>query len=527
MASHTDNFNHICDYLRHWAKHTPDSEAAIYKSERLNWDELLSKVESLACQLLDLGVKRGDRVALLSPARNEYLISYLATIMIGGIWYGLHPRYQRREIKYLLDEAKPNVVITVDSYLDLDFQQDFEYLLENCDYLRQLITIGNQSWPNSRQWSLPEPTTAQKELLKRRITELTIDDSALIVFTSGTTGEPKGALLSHRNVLATMKIQNRHFGFNQSTITQIPFPINHVACSTQLTTGSIIAGSKMIFLDKFDPAETLKTIEAERVTHVAQIPTMFLLQFAEENYDEYDHSSVEHYIWAGSSAPVSMVKRLRKSGVPLLTGYGMTESTGFVTFTRQDASESEISKGAGIIDTGYELKIVDSNRTRLTQQQLLDGEIGEISLRGDCIMQKYWNRAKQTAEVKDENGWYYTGDIARQDAKGNIFLVGRSKEMFISGGFNIYPKEIEMVIEQLNDVAMVSVIGVNDPTYQEVGKALLVAKHDVTIDLEQVKEHCRAQLANFKVPKYFELVESFPLLPNGKLDKKLIVKKYS
>lgn len=526
MRMNSTDYQKICDYLNHWARLTPDVEAAVFKNERLTWRALYSSVEAMACQLMDLGIEKGDRVAMLSPARNEYLISYLATLMIGGIWYGLHPRYQQQELKYLLQDGKPKIVITVDSYLELDFKQDFEVLTADCKFIEQLIVIGDQDWKGCQRWQLKQPTPEQLTQLKFRQESIQPDDGALIVFTSGTTGKPKGALLSHKNILSNISIQNKHFDFDQSSITLIHFPINHVACSTELTIGSLLAGSKIIFLDKFHPVETLETVQAEKVSIFGQIPTMFLLEFALPNFDDYDLASVKTYIWSGSSAPESMVEQLQKTGATLLTGYGLTETGGFISYSSKDSSNEELMLGAGMIDPAFEIKLVDDNRKQLTQQQIADQEIGEIALRGDCIMKGYWDKPEQTNAIIDQDDWFYTGDMARLDNKGTIYLAGRNKDMFISGGFNIYPREIEAVIERYPGISMVSVIPIADPIYQEVGKALIILNKGQSLDEHGLNEFCRQHLANFKIPKTFMQVDGFPLLANGKLDKKAILAKY-
>ena len=524
-----NNFKHfqIYDYLQHWSKNRANEEAAIFNDQRLTWQQLNTQVESLACQLIDFGISKGDRVAMLSPARNEFLVTYLATLMVGGIWYGIHPRSQLQEIKYMLDDANAKVVFTLDNYLDIAFQESFKSLQESCDYIDEIIVIGTEEWPRCKKWQLPTPTRKQLQVLKERTRQINPDDGALIVYTSGTTGQPKGALLSHNNILSNIRIQNQHFGLSESSIALIHFPINHVACSTELTIGPLMVGGKMVFLDKFHPVETLETVAKEKVTVFGQIPTMFLLEFALPNYDEYDLSSVETYIWSGSSAPQSMIEKLQKTGARLITGYGMTEVSGFVAYSSENATDNELISGAGIIDPAFEIKLVDKNHVELTCQQLSDQEIGEVALRGDCIMTKYWGRSEQTAEAVDKDGWYYTGDMARLDDKGNIYLAGRSKDMFISGGYNIYPREIEAVIEQFPGVSMTCVIPVADPIYQEVGKALIVSNGSLDFDENKINDFCREHLSNFKVPKFFQQVESFPLLANGKLDKKTILDEYS
>ena len=502
--------------LRDWAEKSPDREALVYLDRRISFGEFHERTRRVAQRLLDLGVRRGDRVAMLSPARDEYMYVYLATGMVGGIWFGLNPRYTLSELRYMVEDARPRVAVIVQEHQGRDFTPDFQALEASCPFLEKILVIG-EPW-GGRSASFHHEVfgkqTGPLEPLEARMEEVRPDDGALIVYTSGTTGKPKGALLSHRNIVRNVEAEIRRFYMDAGTTALVHFPINHVACSTEISIGALMAGARLILMDRFDPAATLETVARERVTLLGQIPAMFLLEFALPDYDAYDLSSVDYFIWAGAAAPASMVERLGATDATRITGYGLTETGGFVTYTRPGDSREDLVRTAGAVEPPFELELVDTAR-----RPVAPSEVGEIAIRGECVMKGYWDRPKETAEVLDEDGWLYTGDLATQDDRGYITLVGRSKEMFKSGGYNIYPREIEAVIEKHPGVALVTVIPVPHPIFQEVGKAFVMPRPGQAVSPEDLDALCREHLANYKVPKYFEIRPILPMLPSGKIDR--------
>jgi acyl-CoA synthetase (AMP-forming)/AMP-acid ligase II len=292
------------------------------------------------------------------------------------------------------------------------------------------------------------------------------------------------------------------------------FPINHVAGAVEIGFTCIYAGLTMVMMDRFDPAATLQTVQDERITMLGQVPAMFLLQFRLPNYDSYDLSSIKNYVWAGAAAPEGMVKRLAATGATLITGYGQTENSGFITYSEPGDSIEDLVKTAGKCDPAFELRIMDKKGKEVPR-----GEVGEIWMKGDLIMKGYWNRPEATAETIVGDGWLKSGDLATMDERGYITIVGRTKEMFKSGGYNVYPREIEAVIEKHPNVAFVSVIPIPDETWQEVGKAFVMPVPGTDITPDDLKELCKKHLANYKVPKEFEVRPLLPLLPSGKINR--------
>jgi len=510
----------VWHYLRKWARETPDREALVYGDLRVSFGDYHDRTRRVARLLLELGLERGDRVAMLSPARDEYMYVYLATGMVGGIWFGLNPRYTLSEFRYAIGDARPRVAVVLREYLGRDYADDFKTLLDEFPFLEKVLVIG-EPWGGRTLDFRQEAAKDRPEMddaLAKRLAEVDPDDGALIVYTSGTTGRPKGALLSHRNIVRNIEVEVNRLFLDEESTALVHFPINHVACSTEISVGALIGGSRLVFLDKFDPRETLETVQREKVTMLGQIPAMFLLELGLPDYDGYDLGSVRYYVWAGAAAPESMVGRLATTGAALITGYGLTETTGFVTYTGPGDSIDDLVGTAGAVDPAFDLKLVDKER-----REVPCGEVGEIALRGECVMKGYWERPEATAEVLDEEGWLYTGDLATMDERGAITIVGRTKEMFKSGGYNVYPREIEAVIEKHPNVAMVTVIPVPHEIFQEVGKAIVMPKPGAEVTAEVLEALCREHLANYKVPKSFEIRPMLPMLPSGKIDRMALI----
>ena len=361
----------IWQYVKKWADETPDKEVFVFKDKRITYKAFYERTVSLAKLLLALGVNKGDRVFMLSAARDEAFCTYMATAMVGGIWFGLNPRYTREEFLYMVGDAKPRIGLAVRNYdaLTRDYKDDLTALKEANPELEQLVIIDNP-WEGTLNWEqeLAKDRSNLDAALSKRMEEVDEDDAALIIYTSGTTGKPKGALLTHKNIISSAAAQNEHFlahtnkrGEGKSLI---HFPINHVACAVELAMGGLHWGSTIVLMDRFDPAATLKTIQDEKVTFMGQVPAMFMLQFMLPDYDSYDQSSLKTIIWAGSAASEEMVKRLSKTGATLMTGYGQTENAGFITYSKPGDSMEDLIQTAGKCYAPFQIKLVDQDGRR-------------------------------------------------------------------------------------------------------------------------------------------------------------------
>ncbi len=514
-----EQLNLAWHYVEKWAQQKPDQEALAFGEERLTWRQFKEEMDLVAKAFLACGVQRGDCVALLSMARNEFPVTYMAAAKIGATWLGLSPKYSLDELRYQLADCRPAVLVAVRSYQDSDLGDTIRVLCDEFDFIERVMVIGEPlegtvGYAEYVHGLRPEPD----DELERRALEVQPSDPMLLLYTSGSTGKPKGVIHTHQSVMENIRVEIESFRMVETDRALLHFPINHVAADVEIGYASIMGGGSLVFMDKFDTGEALRIIAQEGITVLGQVPVMYLLQFKNPAFFTTDFSRVRTFVWAGAAAPQVMMDVLgqicSRTGASMITGYGSTEVCGFITYTRPDDDRETQMKSAGAIAAPFELRIVDG-----AHQELPDGQIGEIAVRGAFLMQGYLNRPQDTAAVIDDQGWYYTGDLAYRDARGYIYITGRASEMFKTGGENVYPREIEDVLESHDKVLFAAVIAVPDEIYQEVGWAYVMPMPGKSLGAEELEALCRSRLANFKVPKRFFIRELLPMLGGGKVDK--------
>ena len=506
-------------YVEKWAAEKPAAEALVYETERLIWSEFKNKMERTASAFLEAGVEKGDRIALLSAARNEFPLTYMAAGKVGAVWLGLNPKLTLDELRYQISDARPVILIAVRSFAGNDLGDSIKILQQEFPFIKKTFVIGDPVEETESFWDfVNRPRPAFDSALERRSATVKPPDDALLLYTSGSTGKPKGVIHSHEGIIENIKAEVVHFHVEKEARCLLHFPINHVAADTEIAFASIMVGGVIVHREQFDPAGSLKTIEEEKISMLGQVPVMFLLQMKQPEFFSTDFSSLRLVVFSGASAPKIMLEILmgicKNAGAMLLTGYGSTEVCGFVTYSEKDDDMDTLLSTAGKIVPPFELKIVDENR-----RELPDGEIGEIAIRGPSIFKRYLNKPEATAEVLDADGWYYTSDLAKKGARGYITITGRKSEMFKTGGENVYPREVEEVLETHPGVLFAAVIGVPDDMYQEVGWAFIMQMPGKESSEDELRELCRGKLANYKVPKKFFIRPLLPLLANGKVNK--------
>lgn len=538
----------ITDYVQQYAKEQPDWQAAVFGGERVTYRELDARVKSCARALLAMGVRKGDRVAMLCTPRTEYWVVFLATTGIGAIWLGVNAKYTLDECRYVIGDAKPKLLFTLAGFEGHDYQAYASTLAEEFDCIERVIAVaepvqGALTYDDFIAEGASLPASAYREAAAA----VEHMDPALLVYTSGSTGRPKGAVLSHYGLCFGSVVQRLHYGLclgaivpdenyregsgKDPYIVKEPFenfksiccfPINHVACVADICCVALVSGNALHFHDRFDPAWTLRTIEKERIEFYGGVPTMLLMLLDHPNVDSTDLSSIRMIGWGGAAMPEAVVKRLQKITPNLITVYGMTETATNATFTRRGASFDELCHSIGQPSPYFPCRIVDTNG-----KHCAPNEIGELQFKGDYLLLEYFNRPDATRDVFTDDGWLHTGDVGFWREDGNITLVSRLSEMYKSGGYNIYPREIEILLESHPEVDMAAVVGVPDPLFQEIGIAYIIPKTGSTISGEELKDFCREHLANYKVPKYFKLSAQLPMLPVGKIDKVTLKKHYA
>jgi acyl-CoA synthetase (AMP-forming)/AMP-acid ligase II len=517
MAS--TNLTLTWQYAEKWGSRKPNAEAVIFGDERLTWSDFNEKMDRIAKAYLELGIQKGSRVALLAMARNEFLLTYMAANKIGAVWLGLNPKLSINELRYQIGDSQPSILVTLRSFQGNDLAPTLRVLMKEFPFLKKVLVIGEpiEGTENFQEFT-DRPRMELNEALKMRAAEVRDDDPALLMYTSGSTGKPKGVVHTHRSIVENIRVEVEKFYINEDTRALLHFPINHVAADVEIGFAVIMAGGSAIFMDQFDPVVSLKVIEKERVTMVGQVPVMFLLQMKQPEFFQTDFSHVKLFAWAGAAAPKLMIDVLagicRKTGAMLLTGYGSTEVCGFVTYTEKDDGLDTHMKTAGKIAPPFELKIVDDQR-----REVPNGQVGEVAVRGPFLFKEYLNKPEVTSEVIDSEGWYYTSDLAYKNERAYIVIAGRKSEMFKTGGENVFPREIEEILETHTGVLFAAVMGVPDDIYQEVGWAFVMPKPEKSFTEEELRQFCKGKLANYKIPKKFIIRPTLPVLGTGKVNK--------
>lgn len=500
------------EFITFWALQSPDACACTLGDVRISYAELQQRVDRMAKALLASGVSKGVRVATLLPPNPDYLICFLATASIGGIWLGLNPRYQLEELGYVMQDSAPLILLTRTHIDGRDFGKEIT-ALQKTPGLQTIVTLDDGT-PLTNVTSRTEFEHRTDQISEEALSgaRAAVDgfDPCLIVYTSGSTGRPKGALLHHHGIARFSTTQNALWPVSPAIALNY-FPINHVACVCDISTPVLAAGGTIVFMEQFNPSGSLKLIQDEGVTYWASVPSTFQMQTALPDFENYDLTSVQLIAWGGAAAPEPLIRRLLAICPRLATNYAMTET--MVTTALPPTSDIEaLSNCVGPAFPGVEIKLMQADGS-----EAMTGESGEIWVRSDYNLAGYWQRPDATAEAMSKDGFFKTGDLAVLRPDGNYRIVGRIKEMYKSGGYNVYPREIEMVLEGHPSVTVAAVVSKPDPLWQEVGIAYLVADGD--LDPDTLAEYCRTRLANYKIPKQFVIEPSLPLLPVGKVDK--------
>ena len=516
LAGGVPRLTRLCDYVRHYAEVAPGREAIVFGETRLNYAAFDQLVDRCAAALQGAGVGVGDRVAMLTTPRPEFAIVLIAAQRVGAIWVGLNTRYRLPELRYILGDCTPRILISVGETPEgRRFDEDLRAIATDAPPVGEIVTFPEPLAGVSRSFA---QLLADGEGRTLRATPPHADDPTVIVYTSGTTGQPKGALLAHRNLIYCYEQVSRSFAGKEPIREDLRIlcnlPPNHIGCISEMLGNAIIRGGAIVFAERFDPAEALELIARERITLFGGVPVMLETMFAHPAYASADLSSVRMIGWGGAPAARGLVERMMRTGAHLFTNYGLTEGGAVVSATPSDYDIDDLCDTVGRPDDSGDHRIVDDEGRPVGPD-----EAGEIWLRGPGVFLGYWNNPQSTAAAMTPDGWLRTSDIAIARRDGAWTLKGRKADMFKSGGFNVYPREIELALEAHPDVAYAAVIAVPDPQYFEVGAAFVVPKPGCDPSPETVKAFLRERLANYKIPKTIRIRDGLPMLPIGKVDK--------
>jgi fatty-acyl-CoA synthase len=501
--------------LRRTAERFGDRDALVVRNQgyRATYRELWDQVDLAARAFLAHDVKKGDRVGIWAPNRHEWVVTQFATARIGAILVTINPAYKTAELEYALRKAGVSLLVLARGFRQADYLAMLDEVRGGCPSLREAIVLEDD-------WDafLAEGHQIDDEELAAREATLQFDDAINIQYTSGTTGFPKGATLSHHNILNNAYFVAETLRYTEHDRACVPVPFYHcfgmvlgnLACATH---GACV----VVPAESFDPAAVLETVQAERCTALYGVPTMFIAELEQPHIDELDLSSLRTGMMGGAPCPVEVMRKVRSQmhmdEVTIICG--MTETSPISTQTQVDDPVEKRVSTVGRVHPHVEIKVVDP----VTGAIVPRGTPGEQCTRGYSVMLGYWNDEHATRKAIDAAGWMHTGDLAVMDDDGYLRIVGRIKDMIIRGGENIYPREIEEFLHALPDIVDVQVIGVPSARYGEDVMAWIKLRHGATATEDELVAACRGRIATYKIPRYWKFVDSFPMTVTGKIQK--------
>jgi fatty-acyl-CoA synthase len=505
------------------AARDPAHEAIVFRDERVSYGQLKARADAFALGLVALGLERGDHVVLWMPNRVEWNVAHLAIAKAGCVTVTCNSRYKALEVEYVLRQSDAKALILADRFDAAGV--DYLELLREVDAsnprlaaLRHVIVLGSSVPAGCRPWAEVEALGRGNDPRVLERIGVTPDDPAAMLYTSGTTGEPKGCLPSHGNVYYKCRVYSELHEWTAGDRYFVPVPYFHIFGCMGGTAANCLVGSTQVVMDVFDPAEAMRLIEVERVTVFSGVPTMFITILNHPDFGRYDLRSLRTGSIGAAPVPAEIMRRIldREGGLGMdaLVVYGLTEATGGTHWTRPgDPLEKRVAT-VGLPTPEIEDRVVDP----VTGAPVGPGEEGEVCVKGPTMMIGYDKKPEATAE-KLRDGWLRTGDMGVKDSDGYLRITGRLTDMIIVGGFNTYPAEIENFFLRHPKVLDVSIVGVPDPIMGEAVMAFVIPRAGESLTAEEIAAFARGKIANFKVPKYVEIVDSFPLTGSGKVQK--------
>lgn len=496
------------------SKLQPQKTAYHFMGKDTSYAEFDQSVSMFASALLGIGVKEGDHVAFLLGNTPHFLISLYATMRIGATAIPINPIYSPDEISYILHNSDAKAVIALDQLLPL-----VEKAAVAFPTIEQYIICETSDDVKEKIEALPEAAKEKVQLFSRLIAtgkpnfepvSVNENETAIILYTSGTTGHPKGAMLTHKNLYSNARDVGDYLGFSENDRIVATLPVFHVFALTVVVNAPLLKGATVLLLPRFSPSEVFNTIKSEQATVFAGVPTMFnfLYQYPEGKTEDFD--SIRLAISGGASLPVALLHNFEeKFNVRVSEGYGLSEASPVTCFNPLDRERVPGSIGTNIVNV--ENKVVDEYGDEVPV-----GEVGELIVRGPNVMKGYYKMPEETA-VAIRDGWLYTGDLARQDENGYFYIVDRKKDMIIVGGYNVYPREVEEVLFAHPDIVEAAVIGVPDPDFGEEVQAFVVLKKGAQLEEKALKEFCAKRLAKYKIPETIDFLDELPKNTTGKI----------
>jgi fatty-acyl-CoA synthase len=494
----------------------PDRDAlvSVHQGLRYTYAQFDAAVNQVARGFLTWGIGRGDRVGIWSPNCAEWTIVQYATAKLGIILVNINPAYRTHELAYVLNQSGSRLLVAATAFKTSDYVAMVEAVRPDVATLERTVFIGSPDWDSLLSAGDSTPAAQVSSLLAT----LQFDDPINLQYTSGTTGFPKGATLSHHNILNNGFFVGEGVGYTEHDRVCIPVPLYHCFGMVMGNLGATTHGACMVYPEAaFDPIATLKAVQDERCTALYGVPTMFIAELAVPDMDTYDLSHLRTGIMAGSPCPVEVMKQVqdRMGAKEMGIAYGMTETSPVSTQTASDDTVDRRCGTVGRVMPHVEIKVIDPETGAIVER----GQTGEFCTRGYSVMLRYWNNPEKTTEAIDSARWMHTGDLAVMDEEGYVNIVGRIKDMIIRGGENVYPRELEEFLYTHPAIADVQVIGVPDSRFGEEIMAWIKIKPGSAVTEEEVKSFCRGTIAHYKIPRYIKFVDEFPMTVTGKVRK--------
>ena len=544
MAQTIDTRLPIGDILDQQTERYPDREALVHTAtgDRFTYREFHAEVERVSRGLMSIGIEKGQHVGIWATNYTEWVLTQFATAKIGAVLVNVNPAYRTHELAYLLEQSQLTALVLIGRFRTSDYvgmvNELIPELLEaapgqlnsaNFPYLRHLIFIPPHDEPDAPtpdgMWRWNDLVVRAEQVspaeLQARQAQCRPDDPINIQYTSGTTGNPKGATLTHHNILSNALHVGDCMEMDEQDRLCIPVPFYHCFGCVMGTLNCVVHGSTMVIpAEHFDPLQTLTAISHERCTAVHGVPTMFIAQLSHPDFARFDLGSLRTGIMAGSPCPIEVMREVidRMGAERITIAYGLTEASPVITQTLADDSIERRVSTVGKALPNVEVRLVDPE----TDLEVSAGQQGELQTRSSMVMQGYYNMPDATAGAIDADGWLHTGDLATVDEDGYYKITGRLKDMIIRGGENVYPREIEEFLYTHPQIDDVQVIGVPDQRFGEEVMAWVRLKPDADATEDSIRDYCRGRIAHYKVPRYVKLTDDFPMTVTGKVQKFLM-----
>jgi fatty-acyl-CoA synthase len=514
MKDERINLINVADWITKWAKIQPEKIAIISEGKPYSYHALNININRLSHYYLHLGIKKGDRVALLLRNSRQFIEIFFAVSRIGAILVPLNWRLALPELEFIIRDSGTDFIV-----FDYEFMENAEKLRKILPVKTHMACIAGEGTKRQETPSWAIDCKDQIQSFSETRPDLSWsagdDDPHILMYTSGTTGLPKGAVLSHRKTFFNVLNANIYYDMTKADIGIVARPLFHSGGLIVEMAPVIYRGGTIVVQKKFTPVDILKTIEEYKVTVLELPATVYSFILNECKIEDYDLSSLKCCFTGGERVSVALLKAYAEKGLTLSQVYGLTEASTLFWLPMENAIEKMGSVGQPVMHS--EVNIVDEKGVPVKM-----GEIGEVVVKGPIVMNGYWNREDLTDEVI-KDGWFYTGDLARIDNDGYVYIVDRKKDMFISGGENVYPAGIEKALLSHPAIIDTAVVGVPDEKWGEVGKAFIVVRNGYSITTEEIQQLLKQKLAKYKIPKYIEFVDKLPKTASGKI-KKLLLK---